>query len=134
MPVVNYVAVIAAALCGFLLGVLWYSRFLFGRRWERAGADDDGSQPVATGRPSILKILITFLFNLVCAYLLAAIFLPGEPLTTTTIAGAAVGLGVASSLAVNYPLTRQPTARLMIDGGFHIVRFALIGLVLGIVH
>lgn len=48
---VNYLAILIAAIISFLIGGLWYSPVLFGRRWSKeAGKSEDelkkGSQPI----------------------------------------------------------------------------------------
>jgi hypothetical protein len=49
------------------------------------------------------------------------------------VAGAAAGLcWVATALATNYLFERKPVVLIAINGGYHAVRFTLIGLTFGL--
>ena len=51
MPEVNWLAVLAATVAAFVLGGLWYSPVLFGKRWQAAAASSPrgfGAEDVRT--------------------------------------------------------------------------------------
>ncbi len=133
MPHANYVAVLVAALSSVVLGAIWYSPLLFGRRWDRL-AGSTVSEGTPWRRPSVTVIIFAFILNFVAAYMIA-IFMPSDPVTWTVPISAAIGLAfVAGSIGTTYAFTSRPTGLWLIDGGYHVLRFALIGLILGFWH
>lgn len=130
MPGVSLVAVVIATLLGFLLGAVWYGP-LFGRAWraehgfteEALRKDFDPARTYAT----------TFVLGLVASYLFG-LLLGSEPgLWYATVAGFAVGVGwVATAIATNYLFERRSGRLLLINGGYHALRFGLIGLAFGL--
>jgi len=130
MPEINWIAVVVATLAGFALGALWYSPALFGKAWQReAGLTDEqlaqGSKVRIFGTTLVLAFLAAWNF---------ANFLgPRPPVVFGTLVGASAGLlWVASSLGINYLFERKSLRLFAINGGFHTVQFAVIGLVLSL--
>jgi hypothetical protein len=126
---INYLAAIAAALSGFLLGGLWYGPLL-GKRW---------AQEVFGGPPPKAKMAPVFggaiVMSLIAAFVFALFLGPSPPLMLGTGAGFACGAGwVATSLATNYLFARRSLALFAIDGGYVTLQFTLIGLILGLWH
>lgn len=80
----NWWAVIAAAVCAFLIGGLWYSPSLFGSLWKRANGFAKDEPPRAGAK----TFGLSFVFSLVMAFNLA-MFL-NDP-KTTAIWGATAG-------------------------------------------
>jgi hypothetical protein len=91
---INYIAVLAAALLGFVIGGLWYSPALFGKAWLRAASLSE--EDVAAGNKARI-FGFTFLFLLIMAYCLA-MFL-ADP-TVTLASGAFYGFLAGFGLAV----------------------------------
>src|SRR5687768_11732434 len=130
MPMVNCLAVIAAALSMFVIGGLWYSPILFARPWQKAaGLTDEqlkgGSMPLIFGLAFVLSLLMAA--NL-------AFFLAG-----VTDVGAAVGYAVAAGLgwaafglSVIALFERRPLAYHLINGGYLTVAFVVMGLILAL--
>jgi len=125
MPAVSLLATLVATILGFVLGGLWYGP-LFGARWmalvgisrEQARRDVN---PVATyGTTFVLGFLASYVFGLYLG--------PDPGRSFAIICGAAVGLFfVTTSLATNYLFEGRPAALIAINGGYHAVRFTLIG-------
>ena len=130
MPDVSLVATLAATLLGFVLGALWYGPF-FGKPWMAAvGLTPEQIRqdfnPVRTyGTTFVLGLVSSYVFGL---------FLGASPgLSFSIAAGAAAGLfWVATSLATNYLFEGRRPALIVINGGYHVVRFTLIGLAFGL--
>jgi len=130
MSDLNPWAILLAALSSFLLGGLWYGP-LFKNLWcKAAGVDPD--KP--TGHPARV-FGVAFLFSLIAAAGYAW-FLGPQPDPTFSIGmGAFVGLAfVATSFGINYQFAGRPFLLWVIDGGYHVLQFALYGLVLGLWH
>jgi len=129
MPAVSLVATLVATIAGFVLGALWYGP-LFGKLWMSAvGMTPDiqrNTNPAKTyGTTFLLGFIASYVFGL---YLGPN---PGRAFAITTGAAAGVFL-VATSLATNYLFEGRPAALIAINGGYHAVRFALIGLTFAI--
>ena len=123
----NWFAVLAAAVSAFLLGGLWYGP-LFKKAWCReAGVDPD----VAPPHPA--RIFATaFGCSLLAALMFAVAMPPGANAADGFGAGFVVGLFfVAMSFGINYAFAGRSVKLWMIDSGYHILQFALYGLILG---
>jgi hypothetical protein len=122
--------VFAAALSSFLLGGLWYSPALFGKAWMRETRLDEAT--LAKGNPGMI-----FGLSFVLAFIAAAVFAmflgPKPELGFALGAGVAAGAGwVATSFGINYLFERKSFAHFAMNAGYHVVQFALIGLILGL--
>jgi hypothetical protein len=125
---VNVIAVLVAALSSFLLGGLWYSKVLFGPRWQREAGD---TRP---GQAHPAKVFgLSFLFALVAAFAYALLIPPAPDAGRAVAQGLGVGAGVvAASFGINYQFANRSTVMWLIDGGYHSTQFALYGLILGL--
>lgn len=123
---IHWLAVLAAAVSAFLLGGLWYGP-LFLKPWANAIGIDPQASP---GHPA--RVFGTaFACSLVAAAAMAFVL----PATATAAHGAALGAGagllfVATSFGINYAFSQRRLALWLIDGGYHVVQFALYGLIL----
>jgi hypothetical protein len=123
---IHWLAVLAAAVSAFLLGGLWYGP-LFLKPWARASGIDPKAAP---GHPA--KVFGT---AFVCSLLAAAALAFILPATATIGQGAMLGVliglfFVAMSFGINYAFSQRPALLWLIDGGYHVVQFALYGLIL----
>src|SRR5689334_18275506 len=126
MPQVSLVATLAAAVAGMMLGALWYGP-LFGKAWISAlgVGEDELKRRVNPG----VAYGLTFVLSLVAAFVFGMFLGPHPSLALGLGAGASAGIcWVAASLATNYLFEGRRPALIFINGGFHAVRFTLIGL------
>jgi hypothetical protein len=128
VPEVSLVATLTATVLGFLLGALWYGP-LFGKAWMAAV----GLTPEQMRRGATKTYGTTFLLGLIASYVFG-LYLGPDPGRAFAIAGgAAAGVfWVATSLATNYLFEGRGAALIAINGGYHAVRFTLIGLAFGL--
>lgn len=130
MADVNYLAVVAAALSTFLIGGLWYSPLLFQKAWMRANSLSEADlQQGGTAKIFGLSLL----FALVMAWNLAA-FLAGPETTLAwgATAGALAGLGwVAAAFAIVGLFERRSFTWMLVNGGYFLVAFVVMGAILG---
>lgn len=126
---INWISVAVASLATFVVGGPWYSPALFGKLWGEAM----GQSATATKRGHPAKVFgLAYVFSFIAASFLAALMPAGATLYDGLRLGALVGACfVATSFGVNYQFANRPWAALLIDGGYHIVQFAVIGAVLG---
>jgi len=130
MPAVSLVATLAAAVAGSVLGSIWYGP-LFGRAWRAASrpSSDDVRGDVSPFR----TYGATLVPGLIASYVFGVYLGPDPGRAFAVVVGASVGVFlVATSLATTDLLARRPVALMVINGGYHAVRFTLIGLVFGL--
>jgi hypothetical protein len=126
---INYIAVLAAAASTFAIGGLWYSPLLFQRAWMEASnltARDLGAG--GTGR----IFGLAFIFALLMAFNLA-MFLnaPGTTAAWGATAGLLSALWVVLGIGTIALFERRPAAYTLVNGGYWIVAFAVMGTILG---
>lgn len=127
MPAVSLVATLVATMLGFVLGALWYGP-LFGRRWMTAVGMT--AEEIQKDFNPAITYGATFVLGLIASYVFGLYVGPNPGRAFSIVAGAAAGLcWVATALATTYLFERRSTALIAINGGYHAVRFTLIGLV-----
>lgn len=129
MPQVNLLAVLLATIAAFIIGGLWYGP-LFGKAWM--AAHDFTPEQLKQGFNPLKTYGVTFLIGLVTAYTFA-LFLPTDvDWTAGALYGFVAGaIWVAGSIATNYQFENTGNLLLMINGGYHAVRFTAMGAILG---
>ena len=126
---INILAVIAAAVASFACGALWYSPLLFIKAWTA----ETGLDPSEHIQNPAKVFGLSFVFTLVSALAMACWLGPNPGVTDGVVAGLIVGVClVMTSMGINYQFAGRSTKFWLIDGGFHVLRFAVIGLVLGV--
>jgi hypothetical protein len=126
---INYLAVLVAALSTFLIGGLWYSPALFQRAWMKANNLTDADLNTG-GQAKIFGL--AFVFALVIAFNLA-MFLnaPDTTLTWGATAGLLAAIWVALGIGTVALFERRPFAYTVINGGYWVVSFVVMGAILG---
>ena len=120
-----------ATASAFVLGGIWYGP-LFKNAWCRENGTDPDAPPA--GHPARI-FGIAILSALVAAGAFAVYVGPAPALPVALQAGALVGLGwVATSFGINYAFAGRSLKLWLIDGGYHVLQFALYGLILGLSH
>lgn len=126
---INYLAVIVAALSGFIIGGLWYSSLMFGKTWMREANINENQN---NGHPG--KVYgISFVFSLLAAFAFAILLDHHTELKFALHYALLVGVGfVASSFGINYQFSGKSMKLWAIDAGYHFMQFLAIALVLGL--
>ena len=129
---IHWPAVFVAALSTFLIGGLWYSPVLFAKPWMTL----NGFTQERLREANMAAIFGgSFVLSLVIATNLA--FFLGKQATVTfgVAAGLAAGLGwVTASTGITYLFERRPLKLLLINGGYHVVAYTVMGAILGAWH
>ncbi|WP_078381719.1 DUF1761 domain-containing protein [Sutcliffiella halmapala] len=125
---INFIAVIVAAISAFFIGGIWYS-LLFGKLWMKLhGFTEEQLKKTAGkvfGGSFVLAIIISFV--------LAMFIGPNSTGVFGLIAGFMAGaFFVATAFGITYLFERRPIVLFLIDGGYHIVTFSVMGLILGL--
>lgn len=128
--ILNHLAIVVAAVSAFAIGGLWYSPLLFQNAWQRVNALSKAN--LAKGNPALI-FGISFLLTLLMAYNLA-FFLGNEEtdIVWGATAGLLTGLGwITPSIAILALFERRPTRYTLINGGYFIVMFVVMGAIIG---
>lgn len=126
----NYLAVLVAALASFVIGGFWFSDAMFGEAWMRANAF---SREDLRERNMVKIFGLSFLLALVSSFVLALFIGPDGGFGTGIIAGFLVGIGwVATSLGVTDLFESKPTHHFLVNAGYHVVSFMVMGAILGL--
>lgn len=122
----NWLAIIVAALSTFLIGGIWYS--VFEKPWMEA---NNFTQEDLKKRNMPLVFGLSFFFSLLMSLNLA-MFIGKENIVFGTIAGFLTGFGwVAFAIAIISLFENRPLKYILINSGYMIVAFTLMGAILG---
>jgi len=131
MTNVNWLAIVTAAISAFIIGGIWYGP-LFGKIWmSEFSFTDEG-----LAKRNQTKIFAgTLLLNVLIA-LNMSLFLGAEvDLKTALIAGFLTGFGFVTPLIGVFYLFEEKSMKLfLVNAGFSIITFSLIGLIIGAMH
>jgi hypothetical protein len=127
---INWIAVLVAALAGFIVGGLWYGP-LFGKIWQaETGVTDEkaksGNLPLVFGS--------VFLLNLFAAFILGhTLATYGNPaMGTSMMISGGIGLGfVATAIGVNYLFSQKSLRLFAIDASYWTVIYTVMGAIFG---
>ncbi|GAB3926976.1 DUF1761 domain-containing protein [Mucilaginibacter myungsuensis] len=126
---INWPAVVVAALSAFMLGGVWYARGVFGNAWMAANNLTD--EEIAKGNKG--KIFgLTGVFSLLMSANLA-IFL-ATPATTVAWgaqAGFLAGIWTFSAIAIHSLFELKSWKLIFINGGYSVVSLIIMGTILG---
>jgi hypothetical protein len=130
---VSLVATVVGALLGFFLGALWYGP-LFGKAWL---AENRFTPEVMEGIKqtfSPLKVYGgTFVLGLISSYAFGVVIGPRPALSVALLVGLGAGAcWVAAAFASTYLWEFKTLRHFLINGGYHTIRFSLIGLAFGL--
>jgi hypothetical protein len=125
----NFAAIFVAALMSFAIGGLWYSPLLFARAWmKEAGLSEQQTKDAPMGRIFGLAALA----SLVMAFNLAAFVGPKASLGFGLFAGTAAAIGwVTMSLGVIYLFERRSLKLWLINSGYQVLAYTLMGGLIG---
>lgn len=141
---INVIAVLAAALGYLVLGAVWYSRLLFGGSWtvELRLSEADMTKRRPRGPSGYLLALLGAVASATALEMLvrvAASSLPMAPAShfAAIRIGIAVGLvvgvgGVAAVEAPHYAFEARPMRLYLINVGYNVAGFTLMGAMLGV--
>jgi hypothetical protein len=126
----KFAAIFVAALMSFAIGGLWYSPLLFARAWmKEAGLTEQQTKEAPMGRIFGLAAVA----SLVMAFNLAAFIGPKASLGFGLFAGAAAAIGwVATSLGVIYLFEQRSLKLWLINSGYQVIAYTLMGGLIGV--
>ncbi len=129
----NLWEVLIATLSAFVIGGLWYSPLLFGPSWQRlAGVSDEAMQkanmPLIFGVSFVLLAIVALFMS----FFVEIAAMMGSNASGGAMAGAFLCLVfVAPAFGVNYLFSRRPLKLYLIDVGYLLVAFIVMGTIIG---
>lgn len=122
----NWLAVFVAALSTFLIGGIWYA--VFEKSWM---ASNHFSSEDLKSRKMPLVFGVSFFLSFIMSLNLA-LFIGKEDMAFGTIAGFMAGFGwVALAIGIISLFENRPLKYVLINGGYMVVAFTLMGTILG---
>lgn len=127
---VNHLAVLVCALFNMLLGAVWYSPLMFYDAWKSEnGLSDERIAGANKGKMYGVSFILAWLMSYNLAFFLAD---AKTDWTWGLTAGFLAGFGWAAAIFTSIALFEQRTWRYIgINGGYIVVYFTAIGLLLG---
>lgn len=132
MPDVKPLAVLIAGVSGFFVGGLWYGP-LFAKPWMAANGFtmEDLKRDFSPAK----SYGTAFIMGLIAAYGLAIVIGADRGLHSGAFLGACAAVfWVATSFATSYAFERRTTTLLLINAGYPIVQFAVMGAIIGLMQ
>lgn len=130
---INWLAVIIAAVAGWLVGAVWYS--VLSKQWLAAqGKTTETAKQDAAGQSLPILLIIVFVANLIMAVMLSGIMTHVGPFTVRSgmISGALIWFGfVVTAIATNYAFQGRKPMLTVIDGGYWLTVLLVVGGILG---
>jgi hypothetical protein len=129
---VNFLAVLVAAISSFIVGSLWYSPILFGKVWQK----ESGMTNEKIKRSNMVKIFgLTFVLSFIIALCLALFFAGQADFTNGLLYGFFTGaFWVATAIGILYLFEHHSFKLWLINAGYHIIGFTIMGGILGAWH
>jgi hypothetical protein len=127
---INWLAVIVATAAAFALGGLWYSKAMFGSAWmEEIGLDEQSLENANMAG----TFGGTFCLQFVAATGLAAFLVDQGGWLYGLHTGLMVALlWIATSFGINYLFEQRSLRLYLINVGYNVLSFAVMGTILGI--
>ena len=127
--VLNYWAILTAAISTFLIGGLWYSPAAFGKAWMR----ENGFKEEDMKKGNMLKIFgLAFFLGLISAINLAMFLGPTADISSGAFYGFLAGFGwVATFVGTHYLFERKSFTLFLINAGYSVVALTVMGLIIG---
>ena len=125
-------AVVVSTIIAFAVGGLWYSKALFGSAWlEEVGLTEEAvnsaNMPKTFGG--------TFILQFLAVTVLAALLGPDSSWLTGLEAGLLISVfWIATAYGITYLFEQRSIRLFLINAGYNIVLFAMVGTIIGAWH
>ena len=124
----NWLGIIVAALSTFLIGGIWYSPILFEKSWMQS---NEFTAEDLKSRNMPLVFVLSFVLSFIMALNLA-MFIGKEDLSFGVTAGFLAGFGwVTLAIGIIALFEKRPLKYVLINGGYMVVAFTVMGAILG---
>jgi hypothetical protein len=129
---INWLAVVVATVVAFAIGGLWYSETLFGKAWlEEVGLNEEDVNNANMARTFSGAFVLLFLAITALAALVGT--------DSSWLGGLYCGLiisvfWIATAYAITYLFEQRSMRLFLINAGYNIVLFAIVGTIIGAWH
>lgn len=129
---INWLAVIVSTISAFALGGLWYSKALFANTWmQEVGLTEEAVN--SAHMPMIFGG--TFILQFVAATVLACAIGSDGSWQTGLQTGLAIGIfWIATAYGITYFFEQRSMRLFLINAGYYVVLFAIMGTIIGAWH
>ncbi|MDH6180885.1 hypothetical protein M2152_001067 [Microbacteriaceae bacterium SG_E_30_P1] len=134
VPEINWIAVILATLSTLIIGSVWYSKAVFGKRWIRLAKIDESNMGSAVG-PIVVTIVVSFITALVLAgaAAIAQNFYGGNFLVNTLVTAVILWAGFTAARVITHDaFERRPAGLTILTIGHELVTMLVMGLIIGL--
>jgi len=125
---INYLAVLVVTILAFVLGGLWYGP-LFGKAWmQETGITEEDAK-----KSNMVKTFgLSIILNIIIALNMSAFLGTKADFQSGLFAGLATGIGfVSASIGIMYLFSQKSLRLFLIDAGYQVVIYAIMGSILG---
>jgi len=132
-PLINIWAVIVAAVAFWVLGAVWYSPVLFGKRWQKELGFTDEYLKKAN---MVVIFGLSFVLMFIMVFGLSFTLLAHKPEDVSWLNGMWLGIFVGlifsmATMGINYLYQRRSLVLWLIDGFYMIIGLGIAGIILG---
>ena len=127
---INWLSVIVATLAAFGIGGLWYSPLLFAKVWQKElNLSDDSIKNANMG----MIFGMAFILNFIAAIVLDMFIGKDATLISGMLKGLLVSIAwITTALGINYLFARKSFKLFLIDSGYFVTFFIVMGAILGV--
>lgn len=129
---INIWGVLLATIATMVIGFLWYSPVLFGNQWVKQRGIK--MEDISGGGP--FTYVLTALTALGGAFILALLVTLTDEATAVSglIMGLLIGVSISLKIGMNYLFEGHKLGLYWITIGYHLVSYAIAGLIIGIIQ
>lgn len=129
----NIWELLVAPLSTFILGFFWYGKPLFGNLWQRLSQISDKELQKSN---MVLIFGLSYVLNFIIAFFLSVFIeiamMLGSNALLAGIFASVLCLGfVATSFGINYLFSRKSFKLYLVDAGYLVVSFFIMGMIIG---
>lgn len=131
---INFLAVFISALSAFVVGWLWYGP-LFGKKWMKLNGFTEEQLKEGGGMPMPLIMVINYIATVLAAFAIAMFIGAESDMSFGIFAGFMVAVFWIGTSRLNDVLyERQPFGLFLINLGYNLVIYVIMGAILGAWH
>ncbi len=131
---INFLAVIVSALSAFVVGWLWYGP-LFGKRWMKLNGFTEEQIREGGGMPMSLIMIINYVATVLAAFAIAMFIGAESDISFGVFAGFMIAVFWIGTSRLNDVLyERKPFGLFLINTGYNLAIYVIMGAILGAWH
>ncbi|MCG6189069.1 DUF1761 domain-containing protein [Maribellus maritimus] len=131
---VNFLAVLVSALSAFVIGWLWYGP-LFGKQWMKLNGFTEEQLKKGGGMSMPLIMIINYVATVLAAFAIAMFIGAESNMSFGIFAGFMIAIFWIGTSRLNDVLyERKPFGLFLINVGYYLVIYVLMGAILGVWH